>query len=58
MMPSIPRAQDQLSDTRKSAREKYAELGMEDRLVGVDGATAAQVQAARDIFTAAGLVAP
>lgn len=39
-------------------REKYAELGMEDRLVGVDGATAAQVQAARDIFTAAGLVAP
>jgi acetyltransferase-like isoleucine patch superfamily enzyme len=26
MMPSIPRAQDQLSDTRKSAREKYAEL--------------------------------
>ena len=39
-------------------REKYAELGMVDRLAGVDGATAAQVQAAREVFTAAGLVAP
>jgi len=39
-------------------REKYAELGMVDRLAGVDGATAAQVRAAREIFAAAGLVAP
>ena len=39
-------------------REKYAELGMEDRLVGVEAASPAQVQAARDVFTAAGLYAP
>lgn len=39
-------------------REKYAQLGMEDRLVGVDCATPAQVRAARDVFTAAGLLAP
>ncbi|CAI9411247.1 pyruvate formate-lyase-activating protein [Nocardioides sp. T2.26MG-1] len=39
-------------------REKYAQLGMEDRLAGVDGATPAQVRAARDVFTAAGLRAP
>jgi pyruvate formate lyase activating enzyme len=39
-------------------REKYAELGLEDRLTGVDAATPAQVQAARDVYTAAGLYAP
>lgn len=39
-------------------REKYAELGMVDRLAGVEGASPAQVQAARDVFTAAGLLAP
>jgi pyruvate formate lyase activating enzyme len=39
-------------------REKYAQLGMEDRLAGRAAATAGQVQAARDIFAAAGLFAP
>lgn len=39
-------------------REKYAQLGVVDRLDGVDAATPAQVQAARDVFTAAGLYAP
>ena len=39
-------------------REKYAELGMEDRLVRVPAATPEQVDAARSIFAAAGLRAP
>jgi pyruvate formate lyase activating enzyme len=39
-------------------REKYAELGLEDRLAGVPAATVEQVNAARAIFTAAGLYAP
>lgn len=39
-------------------REKYAQLQMEDRLAGVEAASAAQVQVARDVFTAAGLYAP
>ncbi len=39
-------------------REKYQQLGMEDRLADVDAASPAQVKAARDIFTAAGLYAP
>jgi pyruvate formate lyase activating enzyme len=39
-------------------REKYAELGMVDRLVGVPAATAEQVAKARELFTAAGLRAP
>ena len=39
-------------------REKYAELGLEDRLAGVPAATVEQVDAARAIFTAAGLHAP
>jgi pyruvate formate lyase activating enzyme len=39
-------------------REKYAELGLKDRLTGVDAATPARVQAARDVYTAAGLYAP
>jgi pyruvate formate lyase activating enzyme len=39
-------------------REKYAELGLEDRLARVPAATQEQVDAARAIFTAAGLNAP
>lgn len=39
-------------------REKYAQLGLVDRLDGVDAATTTQVQAARDVFTRAGLYAP
>jgi len=39
-------------------REKYADLGLEDRLAGVPAATVEQVDAARAIFTAAGLYAP
>jgi pyruvate formate lyase activating enzyme len=39
-------------------REKYAELGMEDRLTRVPPATREQVDAARALFTAAGLYAP
>jgi pyruvate formate lyase activating enzyme len=39
-------------------REKYAELGMVDRLEGVEAATPAEVRAAREIFTDAGLYAP
>jgi pyruvate formate lyase activating enzyme len=39
-------------------REKYAELGMEDRLARVPAATQEQVDAARAIFAAAGLNAP
>lgn len=36
-------------------REKYGELGLPDRLEGVPAATAAQVEAVRTVFTAAGL---
>ena len=36
-------------------REKYAALGLEDRLAGVAGATPGQVAAAREVFAAAGL---
>jgi pyruvate formate lyase activating enzyme len=39
-------------------REKYAELGIEDRLARVPAATREQVDAARAIFAAAGLNAP
>lgn len=39
-------------------REKYAQLGLADRLEGVDAASSAQVQSARDVFAAAGLHAP
>lgn len=39
-------------------REKYAPLGLVDRLAGVEGATPAQVQAAREAFASAGLHAP
>jgi pyruvate formate lyase activating enzyme len=39
-------------------REKYAELGLEDRLERVPAATREQVDAARAIFIAAGLNAP
>lgn len=39
-------------------REKYAQLGLTDRLDGVAAASPAQVQAAREVFAAAGLNAP
>lgn len=39
-------------------REKYAELGMVDRLAGVPAASPEQVARARELFTAAGLNAP
>jgi pyruvate formate lyase activating enzyme len=39
-------------------REKYGELGLEDRLAGVPAATTEEVDAARAIFAAAGLNAP
>ncbi|WP_121255851.1 pyruvate formate-lyase-activating protein [Nocardioides ferulae] len=39
-------------------REKYARLGLVDRLEGVDAASPEQVQAAREVFAAAGLYAP
>ena len=39
-------------------REKYAELNRVDRLAGVPGASPEQVEAAREIFRAAGLYAP
>lgn len=39
-------------------REKYAQLGLVDRLEGVPAASPDQVQEARDIFSAAGLHAP
>lgn len=39
-------------------REKYGELGIEDRLAGVPAATTDEVDAARAIFAAAGLNAP
>jgi len=39
-------------------REKYAQLGLVDRLEGVEAASPAQVQRARDVFGAAGLFAP
>lgn len=39
-------------------REKYAGLGLEDRLAGVAAATPQEVDAARAVFAAAGLNAP
>jgi pyruvate formate lyase activating enzyme len=38
-------------------RDKYAELGLPDRLAGVPAATPDQVAAAQDVFAAAGLTA-